>query len=214
MGFSCKRCGGYFCASHRLPEAHDCEFSNMSKEELALRAQLEKEVRNPRGQAPVKEMYRDRPVERASDGPERSDRSDRVDRVEFDDDEDYEGRYMARGPVSIDLSLTLLIFIIFAITDAIYMSFNPFMFFAMIVHASFLPFLMYMVFKQRRGEFPPRSILTYLQVVITYMAVYVGVKIIVNLLVFDLISVAINLLIGIFMIFMFNRVLQQLRYAF
>ena len=24
MPFKCKRCGGHFCAKHRLPENHDC----------------------------------------------------------------------------------------------------------------------------------------------------------------------------------------------
>ena len=177
----------------------------MAKEEVALKVQMKKNNKsysstpayNP---APTKSFNR----KRGSDF--------------FDDDEDYEKSYQ-RSPVGIDLSMTLFLFVIFLVTDLIglvFMANGFFGFLPIIVHGVFLPVLFTIVYKQKKGDYPPRIIVTYLKIVIAYMIVYMIVKSIVALLppYIDVLSLVITLVIGGFMIYVYNRLLQQVKYMF
>ncbi|NMC04991.1 MAG: hypothetical protein GYA24_07265 [Candidatus Lokiarchaeota archaeon] len=209
LGFECKRCGGYFCAKDRLPENHNCAFKNMKSEEVAIRMQLERETgprpaqRAPVNEAPASErrFYQDGEKPRA-----------------YDDDDEYDGRYPVRAGVAggMDLTFSLMIFVVFAIMDLVFFLIQPipFMIFPLIVHGAFLPFLFYIAVKQKRGEFPPRVIVTFIQIIIAYMVVYMGAEIVVAFLIGNFIMIGIYLFIGILMVFVWTRVLQQLKYVF
>ncbi|MBN2153594.1 MAG: hypothetical protein JW839_19215 [Candidatus Lokiarchaeota archaeon] len=211
LGFQCKRCGGYFCAKDRLPENHNCAFRSMRSDEVAMRLQLEHEL-EPK-------VSRRAPYTDAS-GNERRMYQDRGEPRPYDDedDEESEGRvpFRGMGVGGLDLMFSLVIFVIFAGMDLIFFLITPtpFLLFPLIVHGVFLPFLFYIAVKQRRGEFPPRIMVTFIQLIIAYMVVYMGAEIVVALVLGNILMIGIYLFIGILMVFIWSRVLQQLKYVF
>ncbi len=209
LGFQCKRCGGYFCAKDRLPENHNCAFKSMKSEEVSIRMQLEHE-----GEP--------RPAQRAPNndapGNERRFYQDKGEPRPYDEDEEDESRYPVRGAVAggMDLTFSLMIFVVFAIMDFVFFLVypDPIMMVILIVHCGFLPFLFYIAIKQKRGEFPPRIIVTFIQLIIAYMIVYIGAEIVVALFRSQFVMIGIYLFIGILMVFIWSRVLQKLKYVF
>jgi hypothetical protein len=179
----------------------------MKSEEVAIRMQLEREGGS-------------RPAQRApsndAPGNERRSAQDKDESRAYEDDEDYDGRYPVRGGVSggMDLTFSLMIFVVFAAMDLVFFLITPFIFMVLplIVHGVFLPFLFYIAIKQKRGEFPPRIIVTFIQLIIAYMVVYMGAEIVVALVLGNFLMIGIYLFIGILMVFIWNRVLQQLKY--
>jgi hypothetical protein len=210
MGFTCKRCGGYYCSKDRLPENHSCAFKGMKNEEVEVRMQLE---RGNTSRAEAKQPYNENP------GTERRYYQEKGEPRGFeDDDEEYDsGRYRVGGsPVRMDLTFTLLIFVIFAVIDAVFLLMQPILVMALplIVHGAFLPFLFYIAIKQKRGQFPPRIIVTFIQLVIAYMVVYMGAEIVVAFVMGNFLMIGIYLFIGIMMVMIWSRLLQQLKYVF
>lgn len=181
----------------------------MKSEEVAIRAQLEREGESrPAQRVPVNEAAtNDRRFYQEKENP----------RI-YEDDEESEGRYPVRAGVSggMDLTFSLMIFVVFAIMDLVFFLINPnpFMIIPLIVHGVFLPFLFYIAVKQKRGEFPPRIIVTFIQLIITYMVVYMGAEIVIAFFMGYFLMIAIYLFIGILMVFVWSRVLQQLKYVF
>ncbi len=180
----------------------------MKSEEVSIRMQLEHDgeprpaPRSPSGDAPANDrrFYQDQGEPRP-----------------YDDEEESEGRYPVRGGIAggMDLSCSLWLFVIFAIVDLVFFlgTGNPFMALPLIVHGVFLPFLFYIAVKQKRGEFPPRVMLTYIRLVIAYMVVYMGAEIVASIFL-NPIMIGIYLFIGILMVFLWSRVLQQMKYLF
>ncbi|MEX2680861.1 MAG: AN1-type zinc finger domain-containing protein [Candidatus Sigynarchaeota archaeon] len=209
LGFQCKRCGGYFCAKHRLPETHNCAFKNMKSEEVAIRMQLEKggerraTQRMPINDTPENErrMYGDKSEPRAYE----------------DDEEDSDVSMRLGGGMvgSVNLVFGLVVFLIFAGMDlAFFLMFqNPFMLLPLIVHAVFLPFLFYIAIKQKRGLLPPKAMVGFIQLIIGYMLVYTGVEIVVAIVQGNFLMIGIYLFFGICLLVFLNRVLQQLKYV-
>nr|MDO8112308.1 AN1-type zinc finger domain-containing protein [Candidatus Sigynarchaeota archaeon] len=210
LGFECKRCGGYFCAKDRLPENHNCAFKDMRNDEIQLRRQLEKQG-GPKAERPP-QQYNETPVNEKNYYADKTEPKP----YEEDDEENSSGRYVARGPVGGDLTLSLMIFVVFAIMDTIFLLFTPtfFMFLPIIVHVVFLPFLFYIAYKQKRGEFPPRIVVTFIQVIITYMVVYMAAEVVVAFTMGNFVMIGIYLVIGVMMVLVWSRVLQQLKYVF
>jgi len=209
MGFTCKRCGGYFCTKDRLPENHNCAFLNMKSEEIQIRIQLEN------NKASSSRFERPLPNETSSSFNERKYYPDNQGPRDFDDEEDQSsGRFIARGP-AMDLSLWLMIFVVFAVMDFIFLLYNftPIMILPLIVHGVFLPFLFTLAYKQRRGLLPPRAIFTFIQTIISYMVVYMIAEIVVAIVIGNLIMIGIYVFIGVLMVLVWSRVLQQLKYV-
>ncbi len=206
LGFQCTRCGGYFCARDRLPENHGCAFKSMRSEEVSFRMQLERgsEPRpaqlTPNNEIPTNDsrFYRD-------GGESRS----------YDDEEDYSDRSPVRGEAAgrLDLTSSLLIFVVFTIIDLMTFFIIPIvlMLLPLIVHGVFLPYLYSIANKQKRGELPPRNILTFIQLIIAYMVIYMGVEIVVAFALGNFLTVGIFLFIGFSMVFTWLGVLQQIR---
>lgn len=133
---------------------------------------------------------------------------------EYDDDEeDKGGRFVARGP-AVNLSMYLLIFVFFAIMDFINLIIVPTIWTALplIVHGVFLPLLFYIVYKQRQGDFSPRIMVTFIQLLIVYMIVYLITDIIVAGIFGYFLTIAVDIFIGFCMVMMWRRVLQQMKY--
>lgn len=180
----------------------------MKSEEVAIRMQLEHEG-NPR------------PTQRASakEAPANDRRfyQDRAEPRTYDDEEEESGRYPVRSGMAggMDLTFSLMIFVVFAIMDLVFFLISPtgFMMLPLIVHGAFLPFLFYIAVKQKRGEFPPQIILTFIQLIIAYMVVYMGAEIVVAFAMGNFLMIGIYLFIGILMVFIWSRVLQQLKYV-
>jgi hypothetical protein len=181
----------------------------MKSEEVAIRIQLEHggepspAQRGSNSEAPANDrrFFQDKGEPRA-----------------FDDDEEYDGRFPVRGGVAggMDLTCSLMIFVIFAIMDLVFFlsTANPFMALPLVVHGVFLPFLFYIAVKQKRGGFPPSTILTFIQLIIAYMVVYMGAEIVAAIFQGNIVMVGIYIFIGIFMVFIWSRVLRQLKYVF
>ncbi len=181
----------------------------MKSEEVSIRMQLEHDGES-------------RPAQHVSKneapGNERRFYQDKGEPRNYDDDEEYDGRYPVGGGVAggMDLTFSLMIFVVFAIMDLVFFLIYPnvFMILPLIVHGAFLPFLFYIAIKQKRGEFPPRIMLTFIQLIIAYMVVYMGAEIVVAIVSFNYVMIGIYLFIGILMVFIWSRVLQQLKYVF
>jgi len=209
MGFTCKRCGGYFCTKDRLPENHNCAFRNMKSDEIQVRMQLEN---NSRPSARFERPYAN---ETSSSFNERKNYPDNQGPRDYDDEEDASGgRFITRGP-AMDLTLWLLIFVVFAVMDFIFLLYNFYFVMALplIVHGVFLPFLFTIAYKQRRGLLPPRAIFTFIQTIIAYMIVYMVAEIIVAISIGNFIMIGIYVFIGVLMVLVWSRVLQQLKYV-
>ncbi len=209
LGFRCKRCGGYYCAKDRLPESHNCAFMTMKNEEVAIRMQLEqgsesraaRRVQNNDASVRERRMYQDKGEPRAYD----------------EDDEESDGSIPMRGGAgSIDLMFSLVIFVIIAVVDLVFFLFIaiPFLILPLMVHVVFLPFLFNLAIKQRRGELQPKKLVTFIQLVIAYMTVYIGAGIVVAISLGNLPMIGIYLFIGILMMCFWSRILQQLKYVF
>ncbi|MHA1681722.1 MAG: hypothetical protein ACTSUE_11990 [Promethearchaeota archaeon] len=129
----------------------------------------------------------------------------------FDEEEEEENRRYMGSPVRIDFSITLVIFLIFAILDVIYFMFisNILLIFPLIVHGIFLPVLFSMSYKQKQGKTPVGGIVIFLKLIITYMIVYMIVKIIVSFLSNDPFSATIYIIIGLVMTLMWLKILNQ-----
>jgi len=205
MGFTCRRCGGYFCTKDHLPENHNCAFRNLKSDEIQVRMQLE------HGTTPR--------IERFPNQPSYNDRKYSPDNTlprDYDDEEENNsGRFAASRPV-VNMSMYLLIFVIFAIMDVINLALFPTILTALpvIVHGVFLPLLLYIVYKQRRGEVPPNIMVTFMQLLIAYMIVYLTTEIIMAAMFGNFFTVGIDVFIGICMVIMWSRVLQQMKYVF
>ncbi|MHA1369869.1 MAG: AN1-type zinc finger domain-containing protein [Promethearchaeota archaeon] len=203
LGFTCRRCGGYFCSKHRLPENHECKFIDLKKEDLALKIQLERET----GARRVK--YEQRPAYKET---RKFSRYRRDDDDFFVDDEDYD-RYYSRPIVRMDLSLSLIMFVLMAIIDVFFFTVRGsiLLLFVIIVHAIFLPILFNYVLKQKRGQLTPRMLLKFFQIMILYMVVYLSLKIIISIILLDYFAIIINLFFGVFMIYIGWRFINQIK---
>jgi hypothetical protein len=208
MGFTCKRCGGYFCTKDRLPENHNCAFRNMKTDEIQVRMQLENNRSSPR-------FERFAPPNETSFN-ERKYYPDNTGQRDYDDEEDANsGRFIARTPM-INWTIYLLLFVVFAVMDFILLLYNPTIWMALplIVHGVFLPFLFYIAYKIRRRELPPKGFVTFIQLIIAYMIVYMIAEIIVAIQMVNYVMIGIYITIGICMVLVWSRVLQQMKYVF
>jgi hypothetical protein len=205
MGFTCKRCGGYFCTKDHLPEHHNCAFRNMKNDEIQVRMQLEQATAPRYDRSPNEPYYNERKYA-----------PDNTSSRDYDDEaENNNGSYAARSPAS-NMSIYLLIFVIFAIMDVINLALLPTILSALpvIVHGIFLPLLLYIVYKQRRGEVPPSIMITFIQFLIAYMIAYLATEIIVAAIFGNYFTIGIDVFIGACMVIMWSRVLQQMKYVF
>ncbi|HME53067.1 MAG TPA: AN1-type zinc finger domain-containing protein [Candidatus Lokiarchaeia archaeon] len=211
MGFTCKRCGGYFCTKDRLPENHNCAFRNMKSDEIQVRMQLENNRSSSRFERPLPNETssfnerRNYPNYPGNQGPR-----------DFDDEEDANsGRFIARTPM-MNWMFYLLLFVIFAVMDFIFLLNYPTIWMALplIVHGVFLPFLFYIAYKQRRRELPPKGFVTFIQLIIVYMVVYMIAEIIVAISMRNYVMIGIYITIGVCMVVVWSRVLQQMKYVF
>jgi hypothetical protein len=180
----------------------------MKSDEVQVRMQLETSSAPPRFERPVSNnetSFNERRFNPNTPAPR-----------DFDDEEESNGgRFITRGP-AMDLTLWLLIFVVFAVMDLIFLLYNPTIVMALplIVHGVFLPFLFTIAYKQRRGLLPPRAIFTFIQVIIAYMVVYMAAEIVVALFIGNFIMIGIYVFIGVLMVLVWSRVLQQLKYVF
>ncbi len=207
LGFTCKRCGMYFCSKHRLPEAHDCALKDMNNNEVALKIQLERANNQGSKQTPYPATRARRPMY-----------ADDIAPKQFDDDDSEDEEYN-RPRVRVDLTTSLLVFVLFAAIDFIWFVSNPFFIFnllPLIVHGAYLPVLFYIAQKQKRGELPPKFIFTYIQIIISYIVAFISVKIVAALLSFNPTTIMIVfffIFIGGFMIYQYKRLENQLRFV-
>nr|MDO8118375.1 hypothetical protein [Candidatus Sigynarchaeota archaeon] len=181
----------------------------MKSEEVAIRIQLEQggeqmaTRRMPSSEDSGKErrMYQDKGEPRAYE----------------DDEDDSDGSIPLRGGMvgGIDLMFGLVIFLFFVGMDLVYFLIirSPFMLLPLIVHAVFLPFLFYFAIKQKRRLLPPRTMLKFIQLIIGYMLVYMGVQIVVAVIQGNIFMIGIYLFFGICLMVFLNRILQQLKYV-
>jgi hypothetical protein len=141
----------------------------------------------------------------------------RIDAKEFDDDDEMDQRFPQGGramPVGIDLSMSLLLFVIFLITDLISILYypDPINLLPIFVDAVFLPVLLYISIKMKRGELPPGGIFLFIKTILTYLVVYIIVKVIADIFTPDqLLSLFITVLVCGILIYFYNRILQQLK---
>jgi len=177
----------------------------MKSEELQVRMQLDNRAM-PRFERPSNEpSFNERKYSKGNNLPREYD----------DEEEDKGGRFVAGGP-ALNLSMYLLIFVIFAVMDVINAILIPTFWTALplIVHGVFLPYLFYIAYKQRRGDFPPSIMVTFIQLLIVYMIIYLVTEIIVAAFFGNVFTIGIDVFIGICLVIMWRRVLQQMKYMF
>lgn len=179
----------------------------MKTDEIQVRMQLENNRSSPR-------FERYTPNETSFN--ERKYYPDNSGSRDYDDEEDANsGRFIARTPM-IDWTIYLLLFVVFAVMDFIFLLYNPTIWMALplIVHGVFLPFLFYIAYKQRRRELPPKGFVTFIQLIIVYMVVYMIAEIIVAITMVNYVMIGIYITIGVCMVLVWSRVLQQMKYVF
>ncbi len=203
LGFTCSQCGNYYCAKDRLPEKHHCSHLDSKRDEIQFQAQLE----TPAVHRPDKNADMTASKWRGS-SKEGSLPGDLAD-------EEENNKRFAVGP-SMNMFMFMLIFVLFAAFDVISLVIAPSIWTALplFVHGVFLPILTYIAYKQRKGDYPPSSMITFVKLLITYMVIYLAVGITIAIVFGNIFSVAIDLFIGICMVIMWRRVLQQMRYMF
>ncbi|MEX2681116.1 MAG: AN1-type zinc finger domain-containing protein [Candidatus Sigynarchaeota archaeon] len=216
LGFTCRQCGKYYCAKDRLPENHKCAFLGAARDERQYQIQLAnasvQRSYGPANQA-ARPMDGNRSFSRPLKAPKETWESPLPE--DLDDEENNGNRFVAIGPAG-GMPLYPLIFGIFAAFDVINLIVVPSIWtlLPVIVHGIFLPVLMYQAYQQAKGIFPPRTMVMFIQLLIAYMVVYLAVAITMGLVVGNFVGVAINIFIGICMVMMWSRVLQQMRFAF
>nr|MDO8110092.1 hypothetical protein [Candidatus Sigynarchaeota archaeon] len=136
----------------------------------------------------------------------------------FEDDDEKEesgNKGIAFVPAN-NLAYVLVTFFIFAAIDLIMFVSMPivFLLFPLVVHGAFLPVLLYIIYKQRRGEYPPTTTLTFIQITITYMVIYMITQVIVATITGDFLTIGIYLMIGIMLVSSWARILGQYKAIF
>lgn len=81
----------------------------------------------------------------------------------------------------------------------------------LVVHAVFLPILFSMAYKQHHGESFLKGFVNFIALIIAYMVVYMASEIIVALVTGNYLMIGIYLFIGLLMVVVFARVLQQVK---
>jgi len=132
---------------------------------------------------------------------------------DLDDGEGNDNRYVVTGSAS-GMPLYLLIFGLFAVFDVINLIVIPSIWtmLPVLVHSTFLPMIAYHAYKQQTGVFSPRAMVTFIKLLIAYMLIYLATGITMGLVFGNFVGVAINIFIGICMVMMWSRVLQQMRF--
>ena len=132
----------------------------------------------------------------------------------YDDEEENDSKRFVASRPAVNMSMYLLIFVIFAIMDIINLALFPTILTALpvIVHGVFLPLLLYIIYKLRRGEVPPSIMVTFIQLLIAYMIVYLITEIIAAAVLGNFFTIGMDVFIGICMVIMWRRVLQQMKY--
>ncbi len=205
MGFTCTRCGKYFCVKDRLPEKHHCAFQESKNNETQLRLQQEYGAITTLDRSPSNTIFK-----------ERENLKDNSQPRGFDDDEDSKaGPTFAMGP-TMNMGWYLLFFVLFTAFDIMNLVVAPSLWSALpvLVHGVFLPPLIYTIYQQRKGNFPPSKIIQFIELLITYMIVYVVTEVIVAAIFGDVLAIGIDIFIGVCMVMMWRRVLQQMKFIF
>ncbi len=203
MGFTCNRCGKYFCVKDRLPERHHCAFQESKNNEAQLRMQQEYGSIQSLDRSPGHAIPKERENVKDNSQPR-----------EFDDEEDSKGGpYFAMRP-TVNMGWYLVIFVLFAAFDIMNVVVAPSIWTALpvMVHAVFLPFLVYIIYRQRKGDFSPSTMVRFIELLITYMIVYLVTEIVVAAIFGDVVAIGLDAFIGVCMVMMWRRVLQQMKF--
>lgn len=186
LGFKCRRCGEYFCEKHRLPEIHDCPNKHLRPEDIAFKLLEERQLDQ---EDPTNEVQ----------GNQQKPISTSFERMEFDDEEEGNSLQRASIPSSMNLSLSLLTYLIFVVIDVGFL-FVPggfLMIVPLIIHAVFLPYLYSLAQKQKKGQLTPEIFAIFVRAAFTYTIVYLIARVFVSILVRDYFTMFLLLLIGI-----------------
>ena len=107
----------------------------------------------------------------------------------------------------------LLVFYFFIVTDLANLIIIPTILTAlpMIIHAVFLPLLLYIVYKQRHGVILPTTMIAYVQLLIMYMITYLVTGFVVAIILSNFFTIGIDAVIGICMLSIWYKVLQQMQ---
>jgi hypothetical protein len=210
MGFTCKRCGQYFCASDRLPEAHDCVFKYLTPQDILVRQLVQGEPSLMPSRPPGPSWVE--PGPRFAAGT-------RTNTIKFDDELDDTGNAnnepgAALNPVA-DFSSLLFALTFFSFFDTIFLVFSGsiLLFLPIIFHVVFLPMLFWIASKQKRAILPPRSIVSFVKDVIIYLVSWFSAEVIVAIFDGDLIMIVISLFTTIIMLLMLFSLLQRLKHV-
>ncbi|MHA1792471.1 MAG: AN1-type zinc finger domain-containing protein [Promethearchaeota archaeon] len=198
LGFTCKRCGKTFCSKHRLPENHNCDKLNLAKEDIAIKMQMEKNVKlkNLPETARVKVQEKTEPIHQNFD---------------YDDD-DYERTYSRSQPQLNHRMMYFVMFMLLTLDILTFASYGPNILHILpiTIHLIFIPILFFIQRSKHTNLTPVERDILFLRILLVYFVFYFGSKLI--LAVFpriNFIDFFMALILGIFFIYSISKTLKQ-----
>ena len=188
LGFTCRRCNGYFCQKHRLPEMHECTRIRMDPRLPGEKKKIALENKGTSQTAP--QEVPEKKIYNASE-------------LNLDGDT---GVSRVRVPMKLNLFLPLIPFVLFAIFDVIALISGQFTALVSLgIHAVFLPALFYNARKFSRGKVNFKSMATFYKSIFAYALIYISTSIMLSILIGDVFGLLIFILVGFQMLLWWAR---------